>query len=212
VNPDSRSPDLILVRHFPSPLNERKVSRGWLSVGIDKELAAKLAPHVAETLKKYGVDTLHSSDLPRGEQSAKLIAREMGEDVETESTPKLRTWNTGDKVAGKPEKETIPLRQKYLKNSDIEMPGGESWDDFMDRYGPQIKPMVGKKGKAMVAHGHHILGISEALTGEKTDPQKLGGLDENFPPAAVFGVWQQNGNVRIERLDKGDKTNARNPA
>jgi len=208
VPTDSRRPNLIITRHFASKLNERGISRGWMEVGIDQEAAKKIVPGVAATLKKQGIRKLVSSTLPRAEESMKLIGREMGDDIETESTSRLKTWKTGDQVAGKPDKETIPLRQKYIRNSEIEMPGGESWDNFMERYERELKQIAGEDGTALVGHGHHILGASEALTGEKTDPQKLGGLDENFPPGAVFGIWIEGKNIRIERLDKQENKDA----
>ena len=103
----SKRPDAILARHFPTPLNERGISRAWLSTGIDKEIADKLAPKVAACLEKYGVDTLLSSDLPRGEQSAKAVAGEMKGDVPIEATRALRTWNTGD-MGGKKSPKQFP--------------------------------------------------------------------------------------------------------
>ncbi len=112
-----KTPDAIIVRHFPTPLNEKKVSRAWLPVGIDKEAAAPLAKKVAATLEQYGVDSLVSSDLPRSEQSMDMIADEMGGDVDTEASRDLRTWNTGE-MGGKKESETVPKRMKYIKYPD----------------------------------------------------------------------------------------------
>ena len=179
-----------------------------MSTGIDKEAAEKIVPQVAATLKKEGVDTLISSTLPRSKQSMDLIAREMG-DVETETTPRLKTWNTGDQVAGKPEKETIPLREKYIKNSEIEMPGGESWDEFMDRFGVELKDFQKRRAAgenvAMVGHGHHLLAVPALLTDQSVDPKKLASLDRDHAPGGVFGFFLENGKVRMERLDASEK-------
>jgi len=200
---------------FPTPLNERHISRAWLSTGIDQEAAKKLAPKVATTLKKYGVDTLLSSDLPRGEQSAKLIASEMGGDVDVESTRALRTWNTGD-MGGKKESETIPQRMKFIKYPEEKPPGGEPFQEFLDRFGPELEEIIERRADgenvAFIAHGHHLLSAQHILADEEVDPKKLPGLDEDFEPAGVYGFYVEGKNIRIERLDKGDKTNARNPA
>lgn len=217
MKPDPRRPDAILVRHFSTALNEHAVSRGWLDVGIDRDRAKKLAPHVAQTLEKYGVDTLISSDLPRAEQSAKLIAREMGGDVEVESTPKLRTWNTGDEVAGKKESETIPIRQKFIKYPDTKPKGGEPWGptdepNFMDRYKAELEDILKRRKNgenlAFVAHGHQLLAAPHILADEEVDPKNLPSLDERHPPAGVWGFYVEGDKIRIERLDKEEKKDA----
>lgn len=210
-NSSSRRPDAILVRHFPSALNERSVSRGWLRVGIDKEEAKKLAPGVASTLERYGVDTLVSSDLPRARESAEMIAKEMDGDVEIESTPKLRTWNPGDEVAGKKESETIPIRQKFIKYPDMKPKGGEPWGptdepNFMDRYRPELKDILARRKRgenvAFVAHGHQLLAAPHILSDEEVDPKNLPSLDERHPPGGVWGLYVNGDKIRIERLDK----------
>jgi broad specificity phosphatase PhoE len=190
---------------FPTPLNEHGISRAWLSTGIDKEAAQKLAPGVAATLKKYGVDTLLSSDLPRGEQSAKLIAREMGGDVEVESTGALRTWNTGD-MGGKKESETIPKRMKFIKYPEEKPPGGESFQDFLDRFEPELEEILQRRKDgeelAFIAHGHHLLAAPHILADEEVDPKKLPNLDEDYTPGGVWGFFVEGKEIRIERLDK----------
>jgi broad specificity phosphatase PhoE len=183
-----------------------------MSTGIDRPAALKKAPAVAAALKKQGVDSLVSSTLPRAEQSMNLIAREMGDGVDTQSTGKLKTWNTGDKVAGKPEKETIPLREKYIKNSEIEMPGGESWDDFMDRFGVELRDIQERRASgeeiALIGHGHHLLAVPSLLSGEPVDPKKLASLDSEHEPGGVYAFYAEGKNVRIERLDQQEKENA----
>lgn len=210
--PDSSSrPDAILARHFPTALNARHISRAWLSTGIDQETAKKLAPKVAETLEKYGVDTLLSSDLPRGEQSAKIIASYMEEDPEIESTRALRTWNTGD-MGGKKESETIPKRMKFIKYPDEKAPGGESFQTFLDRFKPELEEILQRRKDgeeiAFIAHGHHLLSAPHLLADEEVDPEKLPKLDENFQPGGVWGFYVEGDQIRIERLDKQEKKDA----
>lgn len=190
-----------MVRHFSTPLNEHKVSRGLMPVGIDREAAKKLAPSVAATLEKYGVDTLISSDLPRAVQSAKLIAEYMDKEPELEETPELETWDVGD-MAGKKESETIPKRQKFIKYADEKPPGGEPFRDFLDRYRPQLEDIVERRAEgeevAFIAHGHHLLSAPHILQDEDVDPDKLPDLDENFKPGGIFLFFVEGDKVRIE--------------
>jgi broad specificity phosphatase PhoE len=202
-----KRPDAILVRHFASPLNEKKVSRGWLSVGIDRDLAKKLVPDVAATLKKYDVDTLVSSDLPRAEQSAKMIADEMGLDA-TETTRALRTWDVGD-MAGKKESITVPLRQKFIKYPDEVPKGGEAFQEFLDRYRDELEDIVDRRADgeqvAMVAHGHQLLAGPHILQDEEVDAKKLPSLDEDYTPGSVYLFFVEGDKVRIECADDESK-------
>jgi len=197
-----KRPDFIAARHFPSPYNEQGISRGWLPIGIDKAEAKKLMPEVVRVFEKYGVDTIISSDLPRGTQSAELIADNMDPEPETESYEALNTWDTGTKVAGKKESETIPLRQKYIKNPEIAMPGGESWQDFIDRFKPELEDIVERRKNgeeiAFIAHGHHLLAIPHLLKDEEVDAKKLPTLDEDYEPGHAFLFFIEGDTVRIE--------------
>ena len=192
------------MRHFSTPLNARSVSRGWLSTGIDKDEAEKLAPGVAKTLEDYGVDQIASSDLPRAEESADLISRHMKGDVETTPTDSLRTWNVGD-MAGKKESETIPMRQKLIKYPEEKPKGGEPFQDFLDRYRPELQEIVERRqkgeGVAMVAHGHQLLAAKHILQDEEVDPDNLPTLDEKYKPGTVYGFWiQKDGTIKVEPL------------
>jgi broad specificity phosphatase PhoE len=208
---NQKRPDAILARHFPTPLNERGISRAWLSTGIDQEAAKKLVPKVAATLKKYDVDTLLASDLPRAEQSAKLIADEMGGDVPIEATRALRTWNTGE-MGGKKESETIPKRMKFIKYPDEKPKGGESFQIFLDRFEPELEEILERRKEgeniAFIAHGHHLLAAPHILADEEVDPEKLPKLDEAYEPGGVYGFYVEGEKIRIERLDKEEKKHA----
>ena len=197
--PNSSRPDAILLRHFASKLNETKVSRGWLGVGIDKEAAEKLAPKVAATLERYGVNRIISSDLPRAEQSAKLVAEYMDPKPEISSTRRLRTWNVGD-MAGKKESETVPKRQLFIKYPDETPPDGEPFEEFLDRFRSELRS-IEKPGVCFLAHGHHLLAAAAVFGNEEVDPKNLPSLDEVHPPGGVWGVWTDGEKVIIKRLD-----------
>lgn len=204
MKPDTRRPDAIIARHFPTALNEHKVSRAWLPVGIDKEAAKKLAPAIAKIFDQYKIDTILCSNLPRGEQSAEIIGEYMKAEPEIESTADLRTWNTGD-MGGKKESETVPKRMKLIKYPDIEAPGGESFQDFLDRYEPELQDIVDRRKAgeeiAFIAHGHHLLCTPHILQDEEVDPKNLEGLDEDFKPGGVWAFFiQPDGSVKIDCL------------
>lgn len=193
-----------IVRHVPTVLNENGISRGWTRNGPDPEKLEELGPGIADTLKKLNVAELRSSDLPRAAKTAEWLGREL--DIPVETTPKLRTWNTGDKVAGRPESETIPLRQKYLKYPEETPPGGEPFQRFIDRAAPELRDAEQfnrahpDAPRALVLHGHHVLAAEEALNGEDVDPAELEKLDTEFPPGSVSLLRVGGDRARLERV------------
>jgi broad specificity phosphatase PhoE len=129
----------------------------------------------------------------------------MNGDVEIEPTEALRTWNVGD-MAGKKESETIPMRQKLIKYPEEKAKGGEPFQDFLDRYRPELEKIIERRANgenvSMVAHGHQLLAAKHILTNEEVDPKNLPSLDEINPPGSVFGFWKEkNGDIRVEELE-----------
>jgi broad specificity phosphatase PhoE len=203
-----RRPDLIAIRHFASTLNERKISRGLMRVGIDKDAAKPLLPGIVKILKDHDIHSLISSDLPRAEQSMDLIAKAMPWEMETETTPELETWDVGD-MAGKKESETIPMRKRYIKYPEEKPPGGEPFQDWLDQFRPELKDILKRRkageNLAAIFHGHQVLAAPHILQDEEVDPDKLPALDEDFPPGSTYGLYLDGKQIEIVRLDKKEK-------
>ncbi len=208
---------LPLVRHVATRWNEggtgKERSRGWADVPPDPEQLKKLGPGIVAQLQQLGVKRLVSSDLPRAAKTADWLGKEM--DVPVEATRRLRTWDTGV-MAGKLEKETIPQRKKYMKYPEEKPPGGESFEDFLARFEPELNKWLKHNEErpdrpvAVVIHGHQALAAPAVLNGGEVEPRALDQLDREFPPGSVILVRKKGEEITVERIhppgiqNKGD--------
>ncbi|HLZ91095.1 MAG TPA: histidine phosphatase family protein [Candidatus Acidoferrum sp.] len=201
---------LPVVRHVPTALNEKGISRSWLRVGPDPEKLKELGPGIVKTLKGLGVGSLESSDLPRASGTATYLADELG--VPTKSSFDWRTWNSGSDVSGKKESETIPIRQKYIRHSDTKPRGGEEFQEFLDRAEPELKRVIAENGKnpgepkALVLHGHHMMALEDMMNDRPVDPKRLETLDKDYPPGSVSVLHIGDGEARLERIHPKGQT------
>jgi broad specificity phosphatase PhoE len=206
VRDDKQSGEVTIpiVRHVPTALNEKGISRGWLANPPDPEKLEELGPGIAETLKGLGVAKLRSSSLPRARGTASWLGDRMN--IPVESTPDLKTWNTGTDVEGKKESETIPIRKKYIKYPDEKPRGGETFNTAVDRNSPELKSAARYNEKnpdapmGLVLHGHHMIFSEEVFSGEEPDPDKLDSLDKDFPPGSVMLLHIRGDGAELERI------------
>jgi broad specificity phosphatase PhoE len=193
-----------IVRHVPTALNEKGISRSWLRVPPDPEQLKKLGPGIVAALKGLKVASLESSDLPRASGTAKYIADEM--EIPTKASYDWRTYNSGSDVSGKKESETIPIRQKYIKHPDTKPRGGEEFQDFLDRSESELKRVIEENRKnpeelkGLVLHGHHMMAIEDLMSGRPVDPKRLETLDKDFPPGSVSLLHVRSGGAELERI------------
>ncbi len=202
-----------LVRHVPTKLNAQGISRSWLRVPPDPEKLEELGPGIAETLKKLNVNELRSSDLPRAARTADWLGEKLG--VPVEKTYNLRTWDTGNRVAGKKESETIPIRKQYIRNSEIAPAGGESFENAIERNKPEFKEAQRYNAKhadaprALVVHGHHMMFAEQIFSGKPKNANELDSLDDDFPPGSVMLLHVRPDGAELERIHpKGFKETA----
>jgi broad specificity phosphatase PhoE len=182
---------VILVRHGPTDLNagngkQDEALRGWLDVPLNargREDAAKAAAHFNEN----SADGLYSSDLSRAHDTAKAIHKTTKLPISVDSA--FRPWDAGD-MAGKKIKEILPQMHHLIDHPDEPAPGGESFNDFLERYTPAIKPLVEAKGNyIVVAHARNAM-VLEGMAknkGESIDPATLK-TESSVHPAGYIKV------------------------
>jgi probable phosphoglycerate mutase len=113
-------PKLTVIRHGKTYLNGDGRLRGWIDVPLNDEGIAE-----ARNLPKY--DTVYTSDLRRAMQTASIVSRV------SIPTPMLRPWNVGC-YAGQPGSIVHPKLVWYTKNSDVRVPFGETFNEFLARF------------------------------------------------------------------------------
>ena len=105
----------------------------------------------AKELKKIGIDIIYSSDVARAQQTAEIVAKELG--IKVILDPRLRDINFGI-FQGRLEEElikSIPLEDRISRRP----PGGESWSDVQKRMLSFFREIDKKyKNKKILIVGH----------------------------------------------------------
>ena len=100
LNPEvkGKGPCLFIIRHGKTKFNKSSSNgidkiRGWMDIPLTAEGKAE-AKVAGEDLKDSGIVRVYCSDLSRAEDTAKIIASEIGlSDKEVEPTRAFRPWN-----------------------------------------------------------------------------------------------------------------------
>jgi broad specificity phosphatase PhoE len=133
-------PLVYIVRHGQTVLNKEDAFRGPLNIDLDKT-GWKQANTLKEYLKDECFSYIFCSDKKRAVDTAEKIA-EAHPDLPVQQNHGLRAFNVGF-LGGKPRnEENQKLIEYYVKNPDVQIPDGESLNDFKARVRPLIKEAI----------------------------------------------------------------------
>lgn len=150
-------------------------SRGWLPIGLSHQGMNEMADTADVLSGIEGVDGLHCSDLPRAVQSAHEVGRTLG--MEIQPTPELRDWNVGD-LAGQPISQILPLTHHLIDNPDTPAPGGESYNQFVDRAVPFLDKLINSPERHIAVTHNRVMTLLQSMIqtgGSHPDPNVLKG-------------------------------------
>jgi broad specificity phosphatase PhoE len=185
------------VRHGETFLNENDMFRGW-SNGPDARLNKKgirQARVAGRFISKLPVkfNIVRCSDLDRAKHTAAIIAKILGI-KEVHSDSRLRPLNVGT-LAG--EKKSEHPIDEYIKNPDLEFPGGESIRDFDSRqkeFAEEFLPEAADDKDGYILIVCHVSNLmywdnlrkpKDEYLDEKTDIVDPGGVVEVTPEEVV---------------------------
>ncbi len=188
IEATAKAPTVILCRHGSTKNNEEGLLRGWL----DPELSAqgkKDAKELAVGFKGAAVAKLYCSGLKRSCDTADEIGEVV--DVEPTEDERFKPWNLGD-FQGKPVKDSLDrLMELMTEKPNDDVPGGESFNDFLKRYIPALENAFGEAEKApdefvvIVAHMRNQRAakawFDAGMKGTKVDTKTLTSDDEVGP-------------------------------
>lgn len=143
--------NIILVRHGDTKMNTSNEERGWSKVPLSSR-GKKEAQTMSKELKNKGLVKVFTSDLPRAKQTAGIISKNLHIPLKTEKG--LRTWNTGKLVGMKTEEIKPILDHLALNKPNERAPGGESFNQFKNRYNKTISGLIKDKNIAIVTHSN----------------------------------------------------------
>ena len=147
---------LDFIRHGSTKLNSEKGGdriRGWANIPLDdrgKAEAEKLGTKLCAGTKS---DMLVSSDMDRARETAHIISRRCGLPMGG-STPVLRPWNLGH-FQGKESADVAPDIIKYVHSPDTPVPGGESFNQFKNRFLSGLKELLRKFPHRLAIISHY---------------------------------------------------------
>ena len=155
--------DFMYVIRHGSAQDEKGAMGGWTETPLEakgekeaKEAAAKLP---------NDIEVIITSDLERALETAEIIGRIKG--IPIVKDPDLRSWNMG-RYEGKSPKKIEPILEKFAADyPNDRTPGGESFNEYKDRFLEGIEKIKRKwKGHKIAilthSHGTRILRAWEA--------------------------------------------------
>lgn len=152
------------MRHGQTPQNAQGIIRSHGKVGLDAT-GREQAKHAAQLLRGKGIDCVYASDLPRNEQTGRIIADALR--CELEIVPELRTWKLP--FAGQKVSEIKDQLNYYQQHPDKAPPGGESGNTFRKRAVSFFKDQISdakeepEEGILIVGNGRHTWDLRNIL-------------------------------------------------
>lgn len=128
----------VLVRHGETALNKEKRLRAWMDVNIDQNAEPQIEA-TAQLLSQLPVRAIVSSDLARARETADIIAHHLM--LEVSEDQRLRPWNVGE-LTGQKLEAVADRMEYYISHPAQKVPGGESFNDFMQRFAGIFRELV----------------------------------------------------------------------
>lgn len=193
-------PKTFVVRHGSTEMNsdnpDKDRIRGHINVPLDNKGKQEAQDSGKQIAAEGGVQHIITSDLDRTVDTAKAIQEHNPGATITEDAG-LRPWNFGPTIEGKPTSEMLPKIKELTENPDQRPPGGETFNEFKDRFLDSFHRAQDTTQDANAAIVTHYRGTKLLDAWRKT------GVDNDTIDKAVFEKYdkaKKPGNV--ETIDK----------
>jgi len=199
-NPYQPTARIYLVRHGDTNQNSgsggEERFRAWGDPPLNEKGMA-VAHRAGQFLANKNIAHIFASDLGRTEHTAQIISQYTGADV----TPVrgLRPWNLGD-FTGQPVEPNKSTVEEYQKHPNEPLPGGESYNSFLNRWKQAFQQAVHTSHKlgrpiALVTHTRNINALEFDVKGLPTK------VDSMLPPGGILRADIHNGKIKLKDLD-----------
>ena len=184
-----------VVRHAQAESNTKNI---WDFAGDPNnhltELGKAQARQAGEELRSKSIDIIIASPLLRTQETAKIIAEQIGHDPEKIITDdRVVEWQVGTEFQGRDLQEFLDIRNASENRYTFKLPDGESFQDLVDRCGEflyDLEKTYQGKNILIVCHNSSAKGLF--LAGEGFTYEEL---LKNNPTEYRFG------NAEIRTLD-----------
>lgn len=124
--------EVYLMRHGRTVLDELRRSDGWLDMPLSDDGYLGLI-HSQQYLYDKPLNIIYTADLKRTMQTGEFIRSGCKADPTVCPDSRARTWNLGA-LSGTNKKYGRPEVEKLIKNPNVAPDGGESFNQFYDRF------------------------------------------------------------------------------
>lgn len=191
-----------IVRHGSTEMNStdptKDLVRGHIDIPLDKKGRSEATEAAQQIADQGGVQHIIASDLGRTQETAQAIADKNGATVQLD--PGLRPWHFGPTIEGHPTSEVQPEIQRLTENPDEKPPGGESFNEFKNRF-------LDAFHRAQQEHADKDTAIVTHYRGTKLlDAWRKTGVDNDTIDKAVFEQYDKS--KKPGNIDVVDKTGA----
>ena len=152
---------LILIRHGETLWNKEKRVQGTTDIELS-ETGIEQARKLAVSLKSMAIGAIHASPLKRAHQTAAIINRFHGRDIETHH--ELMEMDMGD-FEGVSFKDLMARENEFLRRwiaepASVRMPNGETLAELQNRAWRTIEEILRREENALVvSHNFTIASI-----------------------------------------------------
>jgi len=200
---------LLFVRHGSSVLNAgdpadpRDMFRGWSLVPLS-DFGRKTVAQTADWFRQIPLQGIVSSDLPRAAETANMISQSTGVPVTLDQ--RLRPLNVGQLTGQVITPELKKILEGAHHNKDMPIPGGETYNNFIQRYAgilPELLQASQQGNIAVVTHHRNLLAIPHIFFGQEAkskgppDPGGIMALTQKglypmFTPPASTSAYKEH--------------------
>jgi len=189
-------------RHGSTDLNQANCFRGKANPSLSA-LGYREANQLAHYMQSIEVSFIVASAKKRSMETAETIC--LAQKLECESNSHLKVipnellfaWNVGN-FSGKPKnKENLDDLQRYIDDPNLQVPGGESLNEFRNKIRPLVQEAIEESNKAgipglLVVHSSVIHELGEMFHGNHS--QAL------VKPGGLAAVYFSNGTLKAQAL------------
>lgn len=197
-----------LIRHGETEWNANRRLQGWLDIPLSEtglEQARQLAAFL-KTVETPRFDAVHSSDLSRAAETAKLATAHLGLPVITQEGLRERNYGRYQGLDWSALSEGLAAQGVNLRNPDQAVEEGESLRDFADRIASTFGQLAEQnRGRNVLVFAHGgVIDIAWRLAGgHGLDVKREGTIlntsinifDIHANGTWTMGAWNQVGHL-----------------
>ena len=186
-------PIIYVARHGSTLLNDSGKFRGWTNIPLDKK-GVDQAKEVKTDLEDIDLAHAYSSDMRRAKETMDIILE--GHDIVGKELRDMRPWDVG-KFTGQPKNEENKKElQDYADTTNKVIPGGESLNQFRERYLKAFSTIVDEAQASVFNGGGPSLMAQHASNCHEIGNIIYGDIDTlDVDPGGIIVVSMQGNNL-----------------